>query len=363
MNFEKLREEINNLNIKSQEELKNIVDNIDISPENLDLWIDDIFSDEIGDLDFEKLPYVIEELYKSDDKFKFMLCCMLIESTCEYLPFIPNLEEYPLFKEKFKTLKHTLITVYERVDSGIANCMALIILNNDPEFKMFNDDEKDNIANNTVRKLTDIINYINNNEVIDDSVYRDLEIIIDLSIHLDDKRIDELIKELSKLNLNFECKLFIAKYKLVNNLDVNSNEIDELLKSEKNLYRVISIFENANVLNKISLDKITQEDIAKSQMIDWLMYPTELGNKPDNIELIDKLEYDGLIYYIYRFKSNSFRVKEYMLGVSGGYEKDKITSRNSGNTFSEFEEVKDNYKNQAIKLIEIINNHWKNREK
>ena len=45
----------------------------------------------------------------------------------------------------------------------------------------------------------------------------------------------------------------------------------------------------------------------------------------------------------------------------GGYEKDKITSRNSGNTFSEFEEVKDNYKNQAIKLIEIINNHWKNR--
>ena len=45
MNFEKLREEINNLNIESQEELKNIVDNIDIRPENIDLWIDDIFSD------------------------------------------------------------------------------------------------------------------------------------------------------------------------------------------------------------------------------------------------------------------------------------------------------------------------------
>ena len=232
MNFEKLREEINNLNIETQEELKNIVVNIDIRPENIDLWIDDIFSDKIDGLDFEKLPYLIEELYKSDDKFKFMLCCMLIESTCEYLPFLPNLEEYPLFKEKFKTLKHTLITVYEHVDNGIANCMALIILNNDPEFKMFNDDEKDNIANNTVRKLTDIINYIKNNEVIDDSVYRDLEIIIDLSIYLDDKKIDELIKELSKFNLNFECKLFIVKYKLINNLVVNSNEIAELLKSE-----------------------------------------------------------------------------------------------------------------------------------
>jgi len=361
MVFEQLKEKINNLNCDSKDELKDIILNIDIKSENMDSWINSLFGDKIKDINFEKLPYLIDELYQSDDKMLFILCCMLIEATCEYLPFITNLEYYPLFKAKFEALKHTLVTVYDMVDNGIANCMALIILNNDPEFKMFTDEEKNKITTSTKRKLDDIINYLKNNKEINSSVYIDLEVIIDLSVYLNDKEIETKIIELNSLPLNFECKLFLAKYKIINNLTIDSFEIDELLKDKNKLNRVISLFERFDALNKIPADRVTQEDIAKSSMLDWLIYPTELGKEPDDIELIDKLEYQGLVYYIYKFRSSDFRIKEYMLGVSGGYEKDKITARNSGHTFSEFNEVSRDFKNQAIELIELINKHWKER--
>lgn len=30
-----------------------------------------------------KLPYLIDELYKTNDKIKFMLYCMLLEASCD----------------------------------------------------------------------------------------------------------------------------------------------------------------------------------------------------------------------------------------------------------------------------------------
>ena len=48
-------------------------------------------------------------------------------------------------------------TVYDVVDNGIANCMALIIINNDSEFKYFDEESKNIIKNATRRKLNYIL--------------------------------------------------------------------------------------------------------------------------------------------------------------------------------------------------------------
>jgi len=49
------------------------------------------------------------------------------------------------------------------------------------------------------------------------------------------------------------------------------------------------------------------EYLAKSDMVHWLMYPTELGKEPDEIEYIGKITYlfKKEVYYVFRYRSNS----------------------------------------------------------
>ena len=121
MNFYELVNSVNNLEINNRNAVSEIANKININSDNLDQWIENIFSEKIDNFNMGKLPYLIDELYRSNEYNKFVLCCMLLEATCDKLDFITNLEQYPLFIDKFKELIPTLISVYSRVDSGIAN--------------------------------------------------------------------------------------------------------------------------------------------------------------------------------------------------------------------------------------------------
>ena len=87
-------------------------------------------------------------------------------------------------------------------------------------------------------------------------------------------------------------------------------------------------------------------------MIRWISYHNRLGKKPNKIELIDTLEYNDEIFYIYKFKISNYNKRGYMLGVSGGYKK-SVLSASSSLTYSEFEPVKVDYITQAKKLIDV----------
>ena len=104
------------------------------------------------------------------------------------------------------------------------------------------------------------------------------------------------------------------------------------------------------------------KDIAKAKMIEWLACPMELGEAPSEIELVDILEKDNMDYYIYKFKGNAEddEDNEYMLGISGGFEKGKLTTEDSGDTFSGFDPIQPDYKKQAEEIIELIEVDWRN---
>ena len=48
-----------------------------------------------------------------------------------------------------------------------------------------------------------------------------------------------------------------------------------------------------------------------------------------------------------------------MQGVAGGYDKDVISDNETGHTFSNFETIGDNYKEQAMGIIQMISDYWK----
>ena len=357
--FNKLKDKIDKVNnVDDIEKFNSIVDSININDENFNKWVDAIFSDDIDTLDMQKIPYVLDCLYQSTDKYKVFLFCMLLEATCNKLPFITNLEKYPLFKEKYKLILRTLILTYESCNNGIGNCMALIILKNDPMLEFLDDETRNILVHATINKLKMIKDYLKSTKDINSSVYDDLEVIIDLACYLKNSEINNLVNAIDEFNLNDSCNIYIIKYKAINNLKIDLTKMNSVISGVE-LKALFSVLESINKINILPLDKINQEMIAKSAMIKWLMYPTELGKIPDDIKLIGQFEYNGLVCYAFKFKSNDFRIKDYMLGIAGGYDKSKLTSEDSGLTFSKFEKVEEDFLKQAKNIAEFIFEHWK----
>lgn len=110
------------------------------------------------------------------------------------------------------------------------------------------------------------------------------------------------------------------------------------------------LYERLEALGKSSLfpeEFRTQEAFAESHMVEWLVYPTELGRAPDEIELmavfaVDTETEDGAIeYYVFRFRTHPphwAADKGWLAGIAGPYlQKDKPSTRSYGCTFSKFE--------------------------
>lgn len=92
----------------------------------------------------------------------------------------------------------------------------------------------------------------------------------------------------------------------------------------------------------------TQAAFAESDMVNWLIYPTELARKPDAIELMKVVKWDGktsegdgnALFYLYRFRSahGTWKDDGWMAGVSGYYSvADTPTTDSKGYSFSAFE--------------------------
>jgi hypothetical protein len=91
----------------------------------------------------------------------------------------------------------------------------------------------------------------------------------------------------------------------------------------------------------------TQQAFAESDMVIWLIYPTELGRAPDEIELMrigafdTETEYGLIEYYVFRFRTFEphWAAKDgWIAGISGPFlRKDSPSTKPLGETFSQFE--------------------------
>ncbi len=78
----------------------------------------------------------------------------------------------------------------------------------------------------------------------------------------------------------------------------------------------------------------TPENLAKSDMVHWLTYPTELGKQPDEIEYLGKITYlfKKEVYHVFRYRSGSDNLSDelknkWLIGWSS----------EDGGTFSNFD--------------------------
>lgn len=165
------------LNNDNQAAMDEAIKNWQVNTDKIDSFIDEL-SESYSELCMEHVPLAIESLYKSDEKIKTMIFCMLFEFTCMDLPYVTSLESLPLFKAKLEYIYHTLAEVFTCCYNGISDCVGLIILNHDPELTLAQPEEKQRIIGSVQKRLELLYKYVSENGCDNDEVISALSITV-----------------------------------------------------------------------------------------------------------------------------------------------------------------------------------------
>lgn len=103
------------------------------------------------------------------------------------------------------------------------------------------------------------------------------------------------------------------------------NEVNALAKNPSFRHSLFRILDAYGRKDLFPVEYYTHEKAAESFLVSWLEFPTELGNPPQQIELLKKvslIEEESLDYYVFKFRTTvplwAARLN-WMLGVSGPY--------------------------------------------
>lgn len=359
--FLELVEEINR--VAENTDIRKLVEDFEITRGDIayegENWLQCILPG-LEKIDINKLPYLLHYLYISEDKIKFILFCVILNLKYKELPFITNIENMRISEENYKLLSHFLVKVATNSYNGIANSMYTILLNNDEYGELLEKKDKKILIDGINKKLPMICKYVKENKN-DEKANTSLETLLNVSCFINDKKTLQELKNFNDIELDVVPALFLIKTEAANNIEISKINFEKLLSDRGSTYALFRVLEKIGKQEIVPKGKITKEDIALEKMIDWLAYPTELGDLPATIELIDILEKDNFEYYIYKFTAKEGILKEsgYMIGIAGGFEKDKLTTEDTGNTFSTFETIRSDYKKQAEDIIKLVNERWK----
>jgi hypothetical protein len=113
----------------------------------------------------------------------------------------------------------------------------------------------------------------------------------------------------------------------------------------------------------------TQQAFAESEMVGWLVFPTELGRPPDDIELMRVVSQsfrEGVFdWYLFRFRTREphwAAEKGWMAGVAGPFRRADAPSPTSyGDTFSSFDKWDSMSPDDHVRSVRELIEEWQQR--
>ncbi|MCX8075377.1 MAG: hypothetical protein N2749_07335 [Clostridia bacterium] len=306
---------------------------------------------------------ILRYLYSSDIIAEFRLYMTLIKNKHSHIKIMPTLHDFILPEDKFMDFLPVLIYLVSKCKGKIRVNMYMILIRHSDYFSKISMEDSDKI----MRSLSDIDKYVDylskGNNINKYPIRFELEIMIDVAKYFNNQTI--LYNVLKSLKLNdSEIKLFSLNTLVYNNMFVKEEYIEEVAKNISTAARLYVFFTDMNKKGMFPEKYLSQEYLAKSNMVYWLMYPSELGNEPDEIEFVDTVEENNLVYYIFKFKSIFKRhaKNKWMIGIGGGYVKEDIPcAKYDGYVYSNYEIFDDvNYKMQVEEIFKMIKEYEKN---
>ena len=150
-------------------------------------------------------------------------------------------------------------------------------------------------------------------------------------------------------------KLAASRYQIVAPLiqklnarhDISKLEVLTMVKDPALRHGVFHVLNAYNRSDLFPTEFLTNEKGAEGLLVNWLEFPTELGNSPDEIEFITMItikEDEPLDYYVFKYKTklpHSLWQYQWMMGVSGPYDKNSKPYDIVLRVFSRFNTVND----------------------
>ena len=169
-----------------------------------------------------------------------------------------------------------------------------------------------------------------------DDIINNLEIVCDVAQHFINETISGLLYDVLKLNKNN-----ISYYAVSTLLSFEKTIPEEVVISLANdiVYAdmTYSLLKRYGLSSMFPSELENPEYLAKSDLVHWLTYPTELGKQPDEIEFLGKLKKKEE-YYVFRYRSDSDNLGEDLKGKwLIGWSNDEGGTFSNFDLYSEFE--------------------------
>jgi len=187
-------------------------------------------------------------------------------------------------------------------------------------------------------------------ESLDEDVVNNLEIAADSAKHFPSDALADTLTDILNRKIN-RVSYFVVETLLTWNKTVPDAIIVDLandLVHADGLYGLLKRFGMTDCFPK---ELATPEYLAKSDMVHWLVYPTELGKEPDAIEYVGPIRYlfKKEVYYVFKYRSDSDNLGEdrknrWLIGWSS----------EDGGTFSNFDVYADFEKDTVKKTLKNI---------
>ncbi len=162
----------------------------------------------------------------------------------------------------------------------------------------------------------------------DESEY--LEFAVDVCKHYYTEAIGDALEAILE-NCGNNVRYYAVETLLNHDRDVAAKDIDKLARDLSYAGITHFLLEKCSKLDRFPKDCLDPDYLAKSDMVRWLEYPTELGKRPDKIELIGRVAKGGENYHVFKYMTDSDNLTEdlqnvWLVGWAG----------DQGGTFSTF---------------------------
>ena len=311
-------ENINKCN--NQQEFDKVIQEWEVNESNFNEWLNFI-NENVEKIEENKLAFLLDSLYREDDKIKFKFFCIILELT--YLKVnggITPIENYKISISKYQNLIPTFSKIIEKQESDIIEILLLIMLRNDPMGTLLNSEEKERIIRGLNIEIEDIAKYVKRTSNMSGRIGLSIGIILDYCSNVHNDETFEKMHELEKLIIEDGNRILIDK---------------------------LNHFKSVNHLISAQEEK---QNIAIEKLSKWLDYPTELGKRPCKVEITNHFQYEnGLNCTILKYKKEPN--DKWLLGIVS----------DSG-TFSEMQEYHQQTELQdAKKLVDKLVKYWKSK--
>ena len=282
----------------------------------------------------EQLPQ--EQLRKIQMLVEMVSKERYIESTVDRIFDQPSVTE--------QDVNRLLYWVRQTTDEFQKSMLFFGLANHHKEISKMDPDAKQAMANYIAGEIHRLM------ELGGRDAWDSLELLADVSKHFASDNVTSALMELLNLGRN-HINIYALDTLCRMWQDVPSGVVEALARDLEYANSAYHILRRSGKLRLFPAECATEEYLAKSDLVRWLTYPTELGKAPDEIEYIGKTKklFAKEVFHVFKYRSNSDtlgedRKNKWLIGWSS----------NDGGTFSNFDEFAPFEQETTKKTLKLI---------